>query len=140
MKIKEIMHEATMVKCPMSILDITKLMSEKNVGSVLTEKDGCVMVVTERDILNKVVALDKDSKKTKVSDIMTKCVHTIDSNSDVFEASDIFNKYQIRRLPVMERGKVIGMVTARDVAKSLVYLGLRAGITKRSRYVRGEYR
>jgi len=140
MKVREIMHRATTVKCPMSILDVAKLMSEKNIGSVLTERDGCVMVVTERDILKKVVALDKDPKKTKVSDIMTRCVHTIDSNSDVFEASDIFNKCHIRRLPVTEEGKIIGMVTARDVAKSLIYLGLKADITKRSRYVRSKYR
>ncbi len=134
------MHGTTMVKCPMSISDIAKLMSEKDIGSVLTEKDGCVMVVTERDILRKVVALDKDPKKTKVSDIMTKCAHTIDSNSDVFEASDIFNKCHIRRLPVTEKEKIIGMVTARDVAKSLIYLGLKADITKRSIYVGRDYR
>jgi len=138
MKVKEIMHEITMVECPMTILDVAKLMSEKNIGSVLTKKNDCIMVVTERDILKKVVALDKDPKKTKVSDIMTKCAHTIDSNSDVFEASDIFNKYHIRRLPVVEGKKIVGIVTARDVAKSLTYLSLKEGIVKR--YVKPTYR
>ncbi len=138
MKVKEIMHEITMVECPMTILDVAKLMSEKNIGSVLTKKNDCIMMVTERDILKKVVALDKDPKKTKVSDIMTECVHTIDSNSDVFEASDIFNKYHIRRLPVVEGKKIVGIVTARDVAKSLTYLSLKEGIVKR--YVKPTYR
>lgn len=139
MKVKEIMHRTTMVECPMSILDAAKLMSDKNIGSVLTKKNDCVMVVTERDILKKLVALDKDPKKTKISDIMSKCAYTIDSNSDVLEASDIFNKHSIRRLPVTEKGGIVGMVTARDVAKSLTYLSLKADIHKRSTYARTEY-
>lgn len=138
MKVKEIMHRATMVDKNMSILDVAKLMSERNIGSVLTKKNGCIMVVTERDILKKVVALDKDIKKTKVSDVMSKCAYTIDSNSDVFEASDIFNKHNIRRLPVTEGEKIIGMVTARDVAKSLTYLSLKSGIARR--YAKPTYR
>ena len=125
MKVKEIMHETTMVKCPMSVLDVAKLMSEKDIGSILTDKDGCIMVVTERDIIQKVVALDKDPKKTTVADIMSRCAYTIDSNSDVVEASDMFNEYPIRRLPVTEKEKIIGMVTARDVAKSLAYISAR---------------
>lgn len=138
MRVKEIMHRATMVDKNMSISDVAKLMSERDIGSVLTKKNGCIMVVTERDILKKVVALDKDIKKTKISDIMSKCAYTLDSNSDVLEASDIFNKYHIRRLPVMEGKKIIGMVTARDVAKSLKYLSLRSMITKR--YIKYPYR
>lgn len=125
MNIKEIMHKATMVDKNMSILDVARLMSKKDIGSVLIKKDGCIMVVTERDILKKVVALDKDLKMTKISDIMVKCTYTIDSESDVYEASEIFNKHHIRRLPVTEKGKIIGMVTARDVARSLIYFGLR---------------
>ncbi len=137
MKVKEIMHETTMVKCPMSVLDVAKLMSEKNIGSILTGKDGCTMVVTERDIIQKVVALGKDPKKTTVADIMSRCAHTIDSNSDVVEASDMFNEYPIRRLPVTEKEKIIGMVTARDVAKSLAYISARK-IQKYGRRVFGK--
>ncbi|MEA3254434.1 MAG: CBS domain-containing protein [Candidatus Altiarchaeota archaeon] len=140
MNVKELMHKATVMDKDMSVSDAAKLMSEKNIGSVLVKKDGCIMIITERDILTKVVALGKDIDKTKVSDVMNKCAHIIDSDSDVFEASNLFNKHNIRRLPVAEKGEIIGMVTARDVAKSLIYLSLKADIHKRATYTRTEYR
>ncbi len=126
MKVKEIMHGATEVDKGTSVLEVARLMKKKNIGSVLTSKSGsCFMIVTERNIINDVVAEKRDPAKVKISEIMVKCTHTIDSSKDVVDASAVFNKHDIRRLPVMEKGRIIGIVTARDVAKSLSYMSAR---------------
>ncbi len=125
MKVKEIMHGITMVDRDISVLDVAKLMSKKNIGSVLMKEDECIKIVTERDILKKVVARNRDVENTKISKIMSRCAHTIDSEKDILDASDILNKYHIRRLPVTEGGKIVGIVTARDIAKSMVYMSAR---------------
>jgi CBS domain-containing protein len=122
MKIKEIMHGITVVDPSISVFDVAKLMMKKNIGSVLSMEGGCIKIATERDILKKVVAVGKNPKLLSVADIMSDCVHTIDAGMDVFDASDIFNKYHIRRLPVKDNGDVVGIVTSRDLAKSISYL------------------
>ncbi len=124
MKIKEIMHGITMINSDASVLEAAKIMSNKDIGSVLIkEKGGRVCIVTERDVLKKVVA-KSESLETKVCDIMTNNVFTIDAEADIEEASELFNKHRIRRLVVMERGNIVGIVTARDVAKSIPYIYL----------------
>ncbi len=125
MKVRDIMHGITKVDGNLSVLDVARMMSDKNIGSVLIESDGCVRIVTERDILKKVVALNKDVEGTRISEIATDCEHTIESKKDLFDASDILNKHNIRRLPVTERGRIVGIITARDIAKSLNYLSAR---------------
>jgi CBS domain-containing protein len=122
MKVKDIMHGITMVDRNTSVFDAAKLMSKKDIGSILTKEGECIKIVTERDILKKVVALGNDPKNTKISEIMSECAFTIDSDKDVFFASDLLNKHRIRRLPVVERGKLVGILTARDIAKSLTYM------------------
>lgn len=119
------MHGITMVDADLSVLDASRLMSRKNIGSVLIKEDDCIKIVTERDILKKVVARNRDVENTKISEIMSKCAHTIDSEKDIFYASDMLNRYNIRRLPVMEGEKIVGIVTARDIAKSLTYISAR---------------
>jgi len=125
MKVKDIMHGITMTGGDISVLDAARLMSKKDIGSVLIEEDECIKIVTERDILKRVVARNRDVENTKISEIMSRCAHTIDSEKDIFYASDMLNKYNIRRLPVTEGGKIVGIITARDVAKSLAYISAR---------------
>ncbi len=116
MKIREIMHGITVVDPSISVLDAARLMVKKNIGSVLLKDGECIKIATERDILKKVVAVGKNPKILRVSDIMSDCVHTIEADMDVFDASDMFNKHHIRRLPVKEDGEIVGIVTARDLA------------------------
>jgi CBS domain-containing protein len=125
MRVKEIMHAITVVDVDSSVSDVAKLMSKRRIGSVLSIRGDCVKIATERDILTKVVAAGRDPKATKVSEVMSVCSHIIGSDMDVFEASDLLNIYHIRRLPVREEGKIIGIVTARDLAKSLAYIAAR---------------
>ncbi|MFQ5975194.1 MAG: cyclic nucleotide-binding/CBS domain-containing protein [Candidatus Hydrothermarchaeales archaeon] len=120
--VKDIMHKITVVGANTTISDVTKLMAKKNIGSVLVRKSGDIIgILTERDILKKGVAMGLDIKHTPVSEIMVKHPYIIDSEATVHDASHALSKYKIRRLPVIERGKIIGMATSRNVAQSLKY-------------------
>ncbi len=93
-----------------------KTMREEQIGSVLvTEKDEPVGIVTERDILYRVVAGGKDPGKLKLMDIMSSPLITVDANSSVKEAIALMVKNQIRRLVVKEDRKIIGVVSQRAV-------------------------
>ncbi len=118
MTVKEIMHAVTIISPEISIYDLAKLMSEKEIGSVLVKVDELQWsIVTERDILKKVVAKGKDCNKTTAGEVMVNLRYTIDSQAKIEKASEVFNIHPIRRLPVMEDGEIVGIVTARDVAK-----------------------
>ncbi|MDP6459449.1 MAG: CBS domain-containing protein [Candidatus Hydrothermarchaeota archaeon] len=122
MSVKEIMHETTIVKPTTSVLEASKLMRDKNIGSVLVKvNDLDYGIVTERDILFKVISKELSPKRTTVKDTMTELRYTIDSNATIQKASELFNIHHIRRLPVMENGELVGMITARDVAKRCVF-------------------
>ncbi len=127
MKVRDIMHGVTIVEPSTSVLEIARIMREKNIGSVLVKlSDVDWGIVTERDIVNKVVARGLSFKEVKASDIMSELTVTIDAQAPISKASELFNIYHIRRLPVMERGEIIGMITSRDVAKYCMFRSLRA--------------
>ncbi len=122
MSVKDIMHPATIVETDTSILEISRLMREKSVGSVLVKIDGGDHgIITERDIVISIIAKDKDPKTVKASDVMNTLLYTIDAGESIQKASEIFNLHPIRRLPVVEGGKIIGLITTRDVAKRLAF-------------------
>jgi CBS domain-containing protein len=126
MTVKEIMHGITLVEPGTSIREIGRIMRDKNIGSVLIKVDPLHWgIVTERDIVTKVVAKGLDPRDVKASDIMTELRYTIDAGASVQKASEIFNLHHIRRLPVMEDGEIIGMITARDVAKYCAFKSLK---------------
>ena len=70
--------------------------------------------------MTRVVALDKDTKKTKLKDIMSQPVINVEENADLVEASESMRKKNLRRLAVLNKsGKLVGIITADDLARSL---------------------
>ncbi len=125
MKVKEIMHGVTVVEPDTSIHEIARIMRNKNIGSVLVKISEIDWgIVTERDIITKVVARGINPKEVKAKDIMTELVVTIDAEAPISKASELLNIHHVRRLPVMKDGEIIGMVTARDVAKYCIFKSL----------------
>jgi len=101
-----------------SISEAAKLMAEKNRGSVLAGRGGePVGILTERDILRKVVAKSLDTQATKVKDVMTTSLVTIDYDKPLREAIDLMNRKGMRRMLVTQDGKIIGIFTLRDIIK-----------------------
>ncbi|MDD5317928.1 MAG: CBS domain-containing protein [Candidatus ainarchaeum sp.] len=120
--VKEIMHAITVVEAGDSVHDVARLMERKNIGSVLVRSGGELKgILTERDMLKRVVARALDVTATRAGEVMSPLVHTIKHDADVLEASRMFRENHIRRLPVTEGGRIIGLITARDVAKSMPF-------------------
>jgi CBS domain-containing protein len=102
----------------LSVKSAIKLMVRKNVGSVVItgEQSEPIGIVTERDIL-KSIAYRKTKPETKVEEIMSKPLISIEANATLGEASEIMIKKKIRRLLVTQNDKYIGIITQRDLQK-----------------------
>lgn len=125
MKAKEIMHAITTVDPDTSVHELARIMKNRKIGSVLVKLNEIDWgIVTERDIVTRVVARNVDFKEVKAKDIMTFLEVTIDAQANVSKASELLNIHHIRRLPVMKNGEIVGMLTARDVAKHCVFKSL----------------
>lgn len=101
-----------------TVEDCAKKMIQEGVGSLIIEENGRLKgIVTEKDIVQKVVAFSLDAKKMPVNKIMTPNPTVIDPEKDLMEAIKIMNEKHLRRLPVVKDNKLIGLLTIRDVLK-----------------------
>lgn len=121
MRAKDCMSENTVCTSPnTNICDVAKLMGDKQIGCVpICENTGKIIgIVTDRDLILRGVACDKDAKSTPVSDIMTKEVIRTSPDTDIAEVAEIMAKNQIRRIPVVIDEKVVGIVSLANLAYS----------------------
>lgn len=116
--VKEIMTENVLTCSPnVSVAKAAKLMTERGVGCVvITRNRKPVGILTEQDILTKVVSVDQKASKVLVRDVMSKGLITVDPDTDTLEAARIMAKNKIRRLPVVRKNILIGILTASDIA------------------------
>lgn len=98
-------------------LQAARKMAGMDVGCLLVlDQDGeLVGVVTEKDIVHKVISQDKRSETIMIGEIMTTSVVTCPSNYPVFRAGEMMARRNIRHLPITKDGKVVGMVSSRDI-------------------------
>lgn len=119
MKVKDCMcHEVAYLTPESTICDCAKLMCNKHVGCipVCNENKQIVGLVTDRDVILRSIACEKDYKTTPVSDIMTCKVCCCSAEEEIEKAEQTMSKEQIRRLPVVdENNKVIGIITLGDL-------------------------
>lgn len=101
------------------VADAAKMMKDEDVGlAPIVEGDKLVGTVTDRDIATRVVAAGKDPESTKVKEIATKDVVTVDPDQDLEEAVRLMAQHQVRRLPVVEEGgRLVGVLAQADVAQ-----------------------
>ncbi len=122
MKVKDCMCSDVCCVTPTNtIKDCAKLMCDNHIGCVpvCDEGNNVVGLVTDRDLILRSIACDKDAKSTPISDIMTCKVCCCNSNADVNEAEKLMSEQQIRRLPVVDdNNKIIGIITLGDLAKN----------------------
>lgn len=97
-------------------------MRRQRIGALLImrDEDHLVGILTERDILNKVVAEGRDPEKVKVREVMTKDVVVIDPSRTVRDAMNIVTSKRLRHLPVVRDGHLMGMVSGGDLTRSIV--------------------
>ena len=119
MKVLEIMTARVIsTKKESSILDVMKLMKDKNVGFVVIEEDKeAIGVITDRDI---VLSLSKEiSYHTNITKVMKKYVISVNEKTAIDEASDIMGYMQVRRLVVVnDQNQIVGILSLSDLAKS----------------------
>ncbi len=121
MKIKDCMCNSICYCRPYTTIgEVAKTMSKNHVGCmpVCNDENHVVGIVTDRDIILRAVACNKDNN-TSVSEIMTTNTVSCDCNNEVTEASKIMMNEQIRRIPVTENGKLVGILTLGDLARNM---------------------
>jgi CBS domain-containing protein len=97
--------------------EAAKTMMKLGRGFLIVLQNGQLSgIVTERDFVNKIIAAERDPRNVKVGDIMSFPLMTIDPDEDIFKASEMMQKHDIRRLPVTRGGIIYGVITARDIA------------------------
>ena len=101
-----------------TVEDCAKKMIKEKVGSLIIEENNKIKgIVTEKDIVQKIVAANLNPKKVPVNKIMTANPIVIDPEKDLMEAIRLMNEKQLRRLPVVKENKLIGLLTIRDILK-----------------------
>ena len=103
------------------VLDAIKLMAEHRVGALLVMQDEqLVGVVSERDYARKVILQGRSSAQTAVADIMRNDPLTIGPDTDVIDCMRLCTDSRVRHLPVMEAGKLVGVVSIGDLVKAVI--------------------
>ncbi|MDO7786930.1 CBS domain-containing protein [Desulforamulus aquiferis] len=121
--LKDIMTQSVATISPkQTVKEAAELMSQHNVGSIPVVEDGtCVGIITDRDITLRAVSQGHNPQSTAVQSVMTSDVVTGDSSMDVHEAANLMAQRQIRRLPVIDNGKLAGIVALGDLATENIY-------------------
>ena len=101
-----------------TVLDASKLMKKRNIGNVIVvEKKQPIGILTESDILKKVVAEGKLAEKVLVKDVMSTPIIVIEPYGSLEEAMKTMGKCNVRRLPVIENDELIGIITQKDISR-----------------------
>ncbi len=109
------------VKPDASVLEAIKLMAEQNIGAVLVMTGEQVKgILSERDCVRKLDLAGRSSSSTPVSEIMTSDVLYLEAGQSVEEGMAVMIDKNIRHLPVYENGKLLGLISVRDVLKEVV--------------------
>lgn len=119
MKLQDIMtKDVIAVSFDTSVYDAAQIMRDKNIGSVpiCTENMNVEGIVTDRDIVLRVVCENKDPKQTKCKEIMTDNLIIGKTDMEVSSALELMGDLQVRRLPVVEDNKLVGFVALGDMA------------------------
>lgn len=100
-----------------------QLMAENNVGSVMVCDEGrMVGIFTERDYCRKIILMGRSSLNTPLDEIMTRKMITVSPSQTLEECLELMSRYHIRHLPVEDQGKLVGIVSMRDVMEMIISL------------------
>jgi CBS domain-containing protein len=116
--VREVMTPGVRTVSPaQSLTDAAEVMKGEDVGSVPVVEEGRLAgIVTDRDIVTRAVAERRDPQAVKVEEIASRDVVTVEPEQDLDEALALMARHQVRRLPVVEEGRLVGMLAQADVA------------------------
>jgi len=121
MFVKEVMTKpAISIDQNGTVFDASIIYKEQHVGClIVTNKGNVVGILTERDIIERSICLDRNPRGTKVEEIMTRDVITIQELDTLQKAADVMMKNRIKKLPVIKDDTVVGIITASDIVRVL---------------------
>ena len=121
MKVKDCMQKDVQYVTPeTTVQDVAKLMQNKHIGcvAVCNKNKNLVGLVTDRDLILRSLACEKDIKETPVSEVMTTNIYKTTPEAESQEVVRIMCDSQVRRVPVIENGTLVGIVTLGDLANN----------------------
>ena len=119
LKVKDVMvTDLVTVKADISVKKAVKVMNDFEIGClIVVEKGQAIGIVTERDILKRVVVEGRNPEETLVRDIMSKPLIVTSPETSLEDAVEVMFKHKIKKLPVIDGGKLVGLVTFTDIAR-----------------------
>jgi CBS domain-containing protein len=122
-----------------SVSEAVTVMNENHVGSVLVLNEGSLAgIFTERDVLYRVVAAKKSPHSTSISAVMTRDVVTLSPNTTVEETMTLITEKRCRHLPILQKGRLIGIISSGDVTRWMVSVHRTEAEMLRT-YINGSY-
>ncbi|MCD6241385.1 CBS domain-containing protein [Candidatus Bathyarchaeota archaeon] len=119
LKVKDVMvTDLVTVKADISVKKAVKVMNDFEIGCLIVVEDGeAIGIITERDILKRIVVEGRNPEKTLVGEVMSKPLIVTGPETSLEEAIESMFKHKIKKLPVVEGGKLVGLVTFTDIAR-----------------------
>jgi CBS domain-containing protein len=103
-----------------SVVEAARVMRDEHIGSLpITDGDTLMGMITDRDITTRVVAEAADLATTSVGDVYSQDLVSVEPDKDLEEALGLMARHQVRRLPVLEDGRLVGIVAQADIALTL---------------------
>ena len=120
MKVRDIMTSEELATATLdnTLEEIANMMRDENVGAipVLDEDDKLAGIITDRDIVVRAIAEGQDPSTCTAEEILSEELHTIEPDADLEEAADLMARHKIRRLPVVESGEIMGIISLGDIS------------------------
>lgn len=123
-RVEDIMTPAVKtVELGTSVLDATKIMEDMFLGAlIVVERSRAVGIITERDVIHRVVNACLDPKRTTVEEVMSSPVITISPDASIEKAAQVMIDRRIKKLPVLKDGRLVGIITATDIVREVPHL------------------
>jgi CBS domain-containing protein len=120
MLVKEIMvKQVITIDANASVYDACMIYKEKKVGClIVTKEETCVGIVTERDLIERIICQQRNPENTKVHEIMSHDIKVVNALDTVEKALETMEHYKIKKLPVISSEKFVGIITITDIAKA----------------------
>jgi len=132
-------HEVWTISPEAKVIDALKLMADKNIGAlVVLFKDKVTGIFSERDYARKVVLHGKSSIDTPVKEIMTFKVYIVSPETPVEECMTLMTQKRVRHLPVVDHGKLVGLVASGDVVRAMMRKQSNT-LESLQNYIKGKY-
>ena len=118
--VRDVMSKNVKTARPNSTInEVVRKMNKFEIGSIIvTDGEKPVGIITERDILRRVLEVNMASEAMKAKEIMSSPILTIESQATTEEAATLMNSKRIKKIPVLEDGILIGIVTSTDIVRS----------------------